>query len=173
MGLGLFRELNIGGKDGIKVLDVKTATGIHSADALAGALDAANDLAATTTTATTATTATGGSAIDVVLGGADGTAGVGAVKVGLRDLRAVALEFDIEIVFEGEGDDVLEGEIEFARAQQLIQAIGVADVDGGDVAPGIGLGEATLPPVPVFRLLRKGCRADHEQGAEKADRTSD
>ena len=167
MGLGLFRELNIGGKDGIKVLDVKTATGIDSADALAGALDAANDLAAT------ATTATGGSAIDVVLGGADGTARVGAVKVGLRDLRAVALEFDIEIVFEGEGDDVLEGEIEFARAQQLIQAIGVADVDGGDVAPGIGLGEATLPPVPVFRLLRKGCRADHEQGAEKADRTSD
>ncbi len=54
---------------------------------------------------------------------------------------AVALDFDIEVVFERQGDGILEGEIEPSGAQQHFEAAGVGEADGRDLGHPVAAGE--------------------------------
>jgi hypothetical protein len=72
---------------------------------------------------------------------------LGTDEVGLSEGEEVALDFDIDVVFEGEGDGVLEGEIELAVAEEGFDASGVREVDGRHGFRFVGLSGGGVPVV--------------------------
>src|ERR1022692_5194383 len=58
------------------------------------------------------------------------SAALGAQKVRIGDLEAEAIEFHVEIVFDGKGQRVGLGEIEIAGSDQVVHAGGIVEVGG-------------------------------------------
>ncbi len=54
---------------------------------------------------------------------------LGALKVGLRDGEVVAEGGEREIIFEGQSDRVLQGDVELAVAYEAVEALRVLQVD--------------------------------------------
>ena len=71
---------------------------------------------------------TGGCFIDGQRDAAHSAAALRAIRVGGGHANAVALEFEIEIVFERERDGVLQGKVELAGADQTAYPRGIAEI---------------------------------------------
>ena len=81
---------------------------------------------------------TGGGFGDAVVDAAEVAAATGAGEVGAGERDVVALGFDVEVVFEREGEGVLEGEVEFAVADEGGEARLVAGEELRDGGTAVG-----------------------------------
>src|SRR5262249_53458850 len=67
----------------------------------------------------------GGTGLDTRSSATKSASSLCAKDAGFRDLRAVALQFDIEVVLEGQRNCISERQIQFSGSQQRIDAIRV------------------------------------------------
>jgi hypothetical protein len=59
------------------------------------------------------------------------SAAPGAQEFGIADGQKVALQLDIEVVFDGEGESVLQREVEVSRADEFVYARRIFESHGG------------------------------------------
>ncbi len=92
---------------------------------------------------------------------------LGAHQAGVGLERAVALQGDIQVVLERQGNGVLEGEIDLAGPQQRFEAVGVGQINWRGLLPLEVMGQAGEPMVIVGLLGRRGLRAGRARDQKK------
>ena len=71
----------------------------------------------------------------------EGAAGLGAFEAPVGDERVVAGDLEVDVVFDGEGDGVLGGEVDGSGADEGLEAGGVIGADFGDCGGEVGADE--------------------------------
>ena len=94
----------------------------------------------------------------------DVTRGLGAEQIGVGQIETVALDFDVDIVFERQSDGVLQRQVQVPGAHQPVQAAGIGVIDRRDVAPLVRLRKPRIPVRCGRRLQSRGegSRAGYE-----------
>ena len=107
-------------------------------------------------------------------GAAQQPARLGAEDAGVGDLGAIALQLDIEIVLERQGDGVLQGQVQSAGPQQRFQPARIGEVHRGHRMAAVGIGDPREKPLTLAArgsgVLRAGGRNHEKQYTNQTNR---